>query len=337
MCSESRALRPLDLGGAIIQTPVILAPMSGVTDLPFRRLARAQGTGLVVSEMIASNAMVRENRNTLKMAEVDGHGAPSSVQLAGCDPAVMGEAAKLVVDRGAAIVDINFGCPVKKVAVGQSAGSALMRDEIAAARILEGTVRAVGVPVTLKMRMGWDHNSLNAPRLAKIAEECGIRLVTVHGRTRQQFYTGTADWAFVRQVKEAVRIPVIVNGDILAPEDAAEALRLSGRPWLPRIVAAHLRGEPASEPTLAEQRATLLEHYEAMLLHHGRDPGLRLARKHVAWYSKGLPGSAEFRAEVNRLADSDAVVALIRRFYDPLVERGVTRERPLGEPELLAA
>ncbi len=326
---------PITLGSGsravTLATPVVVAPMSGVTDLPFRRLAKRLGAGLVVSEMIASWAMLRENQATLRMASVDGEG-PNAIQLAGCEPAAMAEAARIAEGRGADLIDINFGCPVKKVAVGQSAGSALMRDEVAAARILEATVRAVPVPVTLKMRMGWDHATLNAPRLASIAEASGIAMVTVHGRTRQQFYTGSADWDFIAQVKSAVGIPVIANGDITTVQAAAEALRRSGadgvmvgrgcygRPWFPAQVAGFLRhGNCPVDPDLAGQKSIMLEHYAAMLTHFGSQAGLRLGRKHIAWYSRGLPGSAEFRAAVMRIDDVPGVLRLIDSFYDPLI------------------
>jgi len=309
--------------------------MAGVTDRPFRMLCKRLGAGMAVSEMVTSNSLLYGSEKTRRRANHEGETEPKAVQIAGADPKMLAEAARYNVDNGAQIIDINMGCPAKKIC-NVMAGSALLRDEPLVARILEAVVKAVPeVPVTLKTRLGWDYANMNVPLVARIAEESGIQALAIHGRTRCQAYTGDAKYELIAEVKQAVRIPIIANGDITTPEKAKLVLDMTGadgimigraaqgRPWIFREIEHYLAtGAHLPPPEVAEIHQVLLEHLADLYAFYGEEAGVRVARKHISWYTKGLVGSAHFRHAMNQLPDVETQLTAVNAFFGQLLQQG---------------
>ena len=323
----------MKIGPHLLESPVIAAPMAGVTDQPFRNLCRKLGAALAVSEMVTSNTKLWKSKKTQFRLNHIGEDAPRAVQIAGTDPLQMAEAAKLNADLGAEIIDINMGCPAKKVCKA-AAGSALLKDEPLVASILHTVVTSVDIPVTLKIRTGWSEESKNAIQIAKIAEEHGIQALTIHGRTRNDFFNGVAEYETIAEVKSAIKIPIIANGDIDSPKKAFEVLKFThadavmigraaqGSPWIFREIAHYLRTkEEMRPPTINERKDILLEHLGELYNFYGEERAVRLARKHVSWYLGDLPGSREFRSVFNSLESGKTQVSAIIEFLDQMVYR----------------
>ncbi|BAU50364.1 tRNA-dihydrouridine synthase B [Sulfurifustis variabilis] len=316
------------IGGFTLKNNLFLAPMAGVTDRPFRQLCKRLGAAMAASEMVSSNSLLWGSEKTLRRADHAGEDEPRAVQIAGADPAMMAEAARINVERGAQIIDINMGCPAKKVC-NVMAGSALLRDEPLVARILKAVVGAVDVPVTLKIRTGWDRNHRNGVTVARLAEDCGAQALAVHGRTRSDLFMGEAEYDTIAAIKAAVTIPVIANGDIDSPAKAARVLAhtqadgimigraAQGNPWIFREIDHYLStGQELPPPPVEEVRDTLLGHLHNLYDFYGEHTGVRVARKHISWYSKGLVGGAAFRNRVNRVETVAEQIHLVREFFD---------------------